>query len=571
MGELYRSDICDIDINKSLLRSHVGLVLATGDKLANRFGVNVYRAGEAVDITGCAVNGYFLKANGDTIVISGTAKGNKAYVDLPQACYASDGSFSLAIKISGGSVTNTVRIVDGCIRLTQTDALIDPGEAVPTLDDIFVKIAAMEQATAKANQATATANTAAANADAKALELTQEVNAVITDIAPAIVSTAKGSMIIVADSTDRPVKGLRLYGKTTQSGTPAPSSPVAMVSAGDDGNIKQVVAGKNLLNTSKITFFDGLPSASKGISIPFTIAAGQYTVFTKTNTGTKRQNVLAVALYDASEKVIVQCNNSTSNAINAVSRFTVTQEQAEKIAIVNVYYNAANDADRADGEHITEIQIEAGSVATAYEPYNGQSITVSTPDGIHGIPVSTGGNYTDENGQQWITDEVDFGRGVYVQRIVQKRMQNLLLYSTGSAGLTIGYDSTLNNTFVSGVGMSNALPLFTTDQQWLSNQGCFAAHRSRGPLVQIAGCTTLDALNAYLAANEVIVQVALQTPVETALSAAEQEAFAALRTKYGNTTAYNDACAGMQLDYVADTKLYIDQKITAIATALVNA
>lgn len=46
-----------------------------------------------------------------------------------------------------------------------------------------------------------------------------------------------------------------------------------------------------------------------------------------------------------------------------------------------------------------------------------QSVSFSTPNGLPGIPVTSGGNYTDENGQQWICDEVDFGRGVYVQRV----------------------------------------------------------------------------------------------------------------------------------------------------------
>lgn len=46
-----------------------------------------------------------------------------------------------------------------------------------------------------------------------------------------------------------------------------------------------------------------------------------------------------------------------------------------------------------------------------------QTLTLSTPNGLPGIPVSSGGNYTDENGQQWICDEVDLGRGKYVQRV----------------------------------------------------------------------------------------------------------------------------------------------------------
>lgn len=53
-----------------------------------------------------------------------------------------------------------------------------------------------------------------------------------------------------------------------------------------------------------------------------------------------------------------------------------------------------------------------------YEPYhNPQTLTLSTPNGLPGIPVTSGGNYTDENGQQWVCDEVDLERGVKVQRV----------------------------------------------------------------------------------------------------------------------------------------------------------
>lgn len=46
-----------------------------------------------------------------------------------------------------------------------------------------------------------------------------------------------------------------------------------------------------------------------------------------------------------------------------------------------------------------------------------QTITLPTPNGLPGIPVTSGGNYTDPTGQQWVCDEVDLERGVKVQRV----------------------------------------------------------------------------------------------------------------------------------------------------------
>lgn len=62
---------------------------------------------------------------------------------------------------------------------------------------------------------------------------------------------------------------------------------------------------------------------------------------------------------------------------------------------------------------------DSGSVDVVVSDSNGnsQTLTINTPNGLCGIPVDTGGNYTDSTGQQWVCDEVDFERGVYVQRV----------------------------------------------------------------------------------------------------------------------------------------------------------
>ena len=48
-----------------------------------------------------------------------------------------------------------------------------------------------------------------------------------------------------------------------------------------------------------------------------------------------------------------------------------------------------------------------------------QTITLQTPGGLLGVPVSSGGNYIDEAGQRWVCDEVDLAREVYVQRVAK--------------------------------------------------------------------------------------------------------------------------------------------------------
>jgi hypothetical protein len=62
---------------------------------------------------------------------------------------------------------------------------------------------------------------------------------------------------------------------------------------------------------------------------------------------------------------------------------------------------------------------DGGSVAVTLSDGNGktQTLTLPTPNGLPGIPVTSGGNYIDQSGQQWVCDEMDLERGVKVQRI----------------------------------------------------------------------------------------------------------------------------------------------------------
>lgn len=65
--------------------------------------------------------------------------------------------------------------------------------------------------------------------------------------------------------------------------------------------------------------------------------------------------------------------------------------------------------------------ISKGSKPIPYEPYRKpQYMSIATPNGLPGIPVSSGGNYTDADGRQWICDEIDLARGMYVQRVAKE-------------------------------------------------------------------------------------------------------------------------------------------------------
>lgn len=135
---IYREDIANVELSSGqIFRSFMNHTIGSGDELANRFGVRVFRNGEPENIGGTCM-GLFIRADGTTVTISsGVVSGNVAYVTLPEACYAVEGQFSLAIKCQGSGVTGTLRIVDGVVSRTSTSAVVDPGTLVPSIEDLI--------------------------------------------------------------------------------------------------------------------------------------------------------------------------------------------------------------------------------------------------------------------------------------------------------------------------------------------------------------------------------------------------------------------------------------------------
>ena len=114
---IYLNDILDVDLDKGgISRSRLDHSIGKSDDDANRFGVHVLRAGAEESLSGASCKGYFTDSQRNRQTITGTVSGSVAYVTLTDACYTYAGPFRLAIKLEGGGVKSTVRIVDGMIE-----------------------------------------------------------------------------------------------------------------------------------------------------------------------------------------------------------------------------------------------------------------------------------------------------------------------------------------------------------------------------------------------------------------------------------------------------------------------
>lgn len=251
--------------------------------------------------------------------------------------------------------------------------------------------------------------------DAAALQKRQNV----------LVGSETGNPASCDDAFAAPLCGLTIYGKSTQDGTPSPDNPVQIVSVGDSGTIKVIVTGANLLDPSKI--FDLEKSQSQS-----TVKDGHVTGSTrskyaqigfilKDELSTQYTFSLSGGMAGVSTELRVYTFDNNSIADHVASKTVPAGEKASltfktKTDEKREYAVWFRPNDNGDYDFY-DIQLELGSTATAYEPYHEQLLTLQTPTGLPGIPVTSGGNYADPQGQQWVCDEVDLARGVKVQRV----------------------------------------------------------------------------------------------------------------------------------------------------------
>lgn len=344
-----------------------------------------------------------------------------------------------------------------------------------------------------------------------------------------IEAVASGTTIIINDATEgRPFRGLRVFGKSTQDGTPSVENPVPIVNTGEGGSITVEVTGRNLLKpNSHNTYYE------------FPLKAN--TVMTLMTNGKPSQG--------GNIKFSATDGSNVWFSIDA-GQTRVCRSIGNKD--VKGFYNLLEVGGGL------EYMFAVGDIKT-YTPYvEPQSLTLQTPNGLPGVPVSKDGNYTDSNGQQWVCDEIDLGRGKYVQRIGHNANVNDWVRMPGNPDIestTSRFALNIENidNYMYSPCICNRLSYAKVDSY--GTEGTYATINEPGSkriFARIEGITSLEDFRAAMPDLEVI--WLLETPIETDLPAEEIAAYKALRT-YGPTTVItNDAGAEMEIAYRKDKK-----------------
>ena len=427
--------------------------------------------------------------------------------------------------------------------------------------------------------------------DAQKAQARENIGAVDAAQQNILVGGETGNPIAVDDAFAAPLRGLTVYGKSTQDGTPTPDAPVPIVSAGDGGGITVKVTGRNILdmrNSGKSVTNSGV-TYTRNADYSFTRAgtatestgnvwmAGGYLIKPKADLS----NVFCVLLkgvkYSIKDCVLLATSPAGSALVARNENFVPTQD---------MYITGVRNENFIVGKTYNDIVYPAvyvGEKALQYEPYREQLLTLPTPNGLPGIPVTSGGNYTDPSGQQWVCDEVDLERGVKVQRIASfvidaKNAKNIFVTNIYTH-VTVATNARIATPQKTNRDVRFERCVFCEVLPWEKNM--WASH------VTGIGFTENDSVelsieNSYLGLSEastdderktalvkyftdkpckVVYRIA--TPIETSLTPAEIAAYKALTAYAPDTVVQASDGAGVMLEYQRDVNIAINWK-TAI-------
>lgn len=347
-------------------------------------------------------------------------------------------------------------------------------------------------------------------------------------------------------------------GKTS----PSPDYPQEIQSAGYQKGIEVRVTGKNL--------FGGKAFADKIVELGGTLVGDNVKI-----DASKINNNLIYKFPDSSKRYTIIVEGVNSFKIQAVNLSVHYSDgttggfgefvNGKKIAVTIKDVIGVYGSWYTGEATYTKFGIFEGEVKESdYEPYKESKAIIPIQGGLLGIPVTTGGNYTDENGQQYICDEIDFARGKYVKRVWKGVLdgssdENWSEYwDTGRYAVRIetrsdlvSSSNILCNQYIYGrdIGHFNSL----VDSGWLHLYFNYDN-----------GTIGMDAFKALIASNPIKVMTYLDTPIETDLTEAQIQAYKSLTTFKPTSIISNDANAQMNVEYACDTKTWVTNKINTL-------
>lgn len=352
--------------------------------------------------------------------------------------------------------------------------------------------------------------------------------------------------------------------------SPSPDYPQQIVSAGNSGNIEVNVRGKNLVDVYGYSA-NGIPSP-KAERVLFNTYGTTLSTTEKTDKLIVHQEIIDGASINSytSGYFCIGINRKLENDKDYIITFNIDVIQNPfSASVINVLFNGieaykakiigdkvtvkAKNIEYRERQYvevrtcgmsmeISNFMITEKDENTIYEPYyESQSLSISTPTGLPAIPVDTDGNYTDANGQQWITDYIDLKRGKYVQMVDIEEV-------TDAGAIPDTYFPTAvytpkHEVGVSAGGISNYGFEVRASNAYGTNFGIFELNKYFDTLEDWK--EWIDTQNTK--GNAIDCYLPLKEPIERDLTTEEIQAYKNLVTYAGTTIVENDAECYMEV------------------------
>ena len=406
---------------------------------------------------------------------------------------------------------------------------------------------AAADAGALANDASNAAAAAQTTADTNAgniatLQTTVEtISGKVSDIdnkADVIIDSASGITASFADGADdMPIKSLVVNIDPVQAGSGDPSPTNVRPITGRTG-CSVVRTGKNLLENKKV-----VRGSAREILIGQDITSG-YPIYLKAGvTYTISNNLGRPCYYQIS---------GTTTEIACNGTFSVINDCFVKIWI----YLAADQTI----DSLTWWQLEIGSTPTSYEPYQGNQISITFPTEAGTV---YGGTLDVTNGVLTVDRAFKQYTGATSEKWTYSswtKENTLAAYANND--LTDAKHGVSGDNYMC-ITSCNELPLTTyANLQLIDVPGITITGGGYQAYVSIRVPKTIasdvSALQTYLASNPLEIVYELATPLTYQLTPQQ------INTLLGSNNIYSDVGSIADVQYPADTKLYIDGKIAEL-------
>ena len=384
---------------------------------------------------------------------------------------------------------------------------------------------------------------------------------------------------------------------------PNPEFPQAFETIGSSGAISVEAISKNLLREDlfpKTQTAQGITSEYEGngvfhiygtfsgektdlqistteLNIPVEIGE-KYTLSVKLLSGNvpkKLHTIIGAGSDTVSNKNWFSTVIDTDAKIGSVYSSTQKPEEAlqdAKFASRFWLYTYNGDLEAYIADFRIQVWLERSDTGTEYAAHENKKGTVYLINylhgyGLYGIPVKQGGNYTDENGQQWVCDEIDLKNKKYIQRVMCEDV------SFSFQSELSRYTATLIHQADAKCADGNGIPVICDKLRFDPLCG------SGTPVVNGVRVSTTSPRYVIAYHNGDVLDTArvlypLAEPIEIELTAIDSKNSEILFDEWSSfkpdTNFVNDSDAYMNVGYAADTKKYIDNKFAALQALILD-